>query len=170
MDPLRSRYNCRGSVIALIDLVLIFFVSLLFHRSVYGCISPARFRRLSFSSFVLVYSCFLRTTSLTRFPSRYTFDEVTSVHYPRRSFIAVIYDYYYCTVMATAVAWRPHIEKLFLLQRKRVEHCVTTESCNLSRAFPRGNLQFGQIAPLHTARRPRFNYFRWFPCVYLFSV
>lgn len=87
-------------------------------------ISPARFRRLSFS-FALVYSCFLRPTGLTRFPSRYTFDEVTAVHYPGRSFIAVIYDYYYCTVMATAVAWRPHIEKLFLLQRKRVEHYVT---------------------------------------------
>lgn len=39
--------------------------------------------------------------------------------------MAVIYDYYYCTVMATAVAWRPHIEKLFLRQRKRVEHYTT---------------------------------------------
>lgn len=72
--------------------------------------------------------------------------------------MAVIYDYYYCTVMATAVAWRPHIEKPFLQQRKRVEHYVA-KAATLLRAFPQGNLQFGQIAPLQIARKSRFNYF-----------
>jgi len=39
--------------------------------------------------------------------------------------MAVIYDYYYYTVMADAIAWLPHIEILFSQERKRAEHRVT---------------------------------------------
>lgn len=83
---------------------------------------------LCFSFFTFLHPCLFalsHPTGLTRFPSRYTFDKVIAVHYPGRSFMAVIYDYYYCAVMATAIAWLPHIEKLFLQQRKWVEHYIT---------------------------------------------
>lgn len=49
--------------------------------------------------------------------------------------MAVIYDYYYCTVMATAVAWRPHIEKLFLQQRKRAEQHYVTKAATSRASF-----------------------------------
>lgn len=67
------------------------------------------------------------------FLSRYTFGKVTAVHYPGRSFMAVIYDYYYCTLMVAAIAWLPHIEKLFLRRRTRVERYV--ESCSHALLF-----------------------------------
>lgn len=121
----------------------------------YICRSPLVFLPLTFacnimllpSPFPLSFSPFPRPclSALSpsdrphSFPSRYTFDKVTAVHYTGRSFTAVIYDYYYCAVMAAAIAWPPHIEKLFLPQRKRVEHYGTKVAASLT-LFPRGNL------------------------------
>lgn len=116
------------------------FVSIYIHLYVLSfSLSLSRFFLFPFVSLFLRPYLFALShpTGLTRFPSRYTFDKVIVVHYPGRSFMAVIYDYYYCAVMVTAIAWLPHIEKLFLQQRKG--GTLHYESCNLPRFFSRSN-------------------------------
>lgn len=66
------------------------------------------------TAFSLVYSHFPSPLSPAgSILSGYTFDEVAVVHYLGRSFMAVIYDYYYCTVMAARYSVAPpQIQKL----------------------------------------------------------
>lgn len=110
-------YQPRFSLISLIRLSL----------SICIFLSPSF--SLSFFLISLSSPLFIRTFPFDgphSFPIQiYTFDKVIAVHYPGRSFMTVIYDYYYCAVMATAIAWLPHIEKPFLQERKLVEHYVT---------------------------------------------
>lgn len=86
----------------------------------------------------------LLSVRLCFFLSRYTFDKVIAVHYPGRSFMAVIYDYYYCTVMVAAIAWLPHIEKLFLRRKRTRERYTSKVAATRFSPPPTGsNLQFG---------------------------
>lgn len=149
MDPLHSLYITVGihNHICRYRPPLTFHIRIMYiHMSVFThmliiyvriCISFSLSHFLPFPFLSLCSLLFIRAFPSDRphsFPSRYTFDKVTAVHYPGRSFTAVIYDYYYCAVMAAAIAWLPHIEKLFLPQRKRVEHYGTKVAT--SRPFP----------------------------------
>jgi len=121
-----------------------------------------------FSFFALVYSRLFPSDRPHSFPIQIHFRRSyrrplpKTILYGRYLRLLLLHGDGYRCCMAAA-----HRETI--LTAKKAGGTLRCESCNLSRVFPRDNLQFGQIAPWQIARRPRFNYSRRFPCAFVYS-